>query len=111
MRRRTPYRVVQRHHLSYDPEVTVHIFRSEHGIITKLQRLLKSQPSETFLTLLSEFVQTQRQTRTPYSESEMRCLHEENQVLKQKIRKKRKRLGNRKGPSGARAQKRALKTG
>jgi hypothetical protein len=92
VRRRTRYRIVQRHHISYDPEVTVHVFRSEHGIITKINRLNKSQPSETFLNVLSDFVQTQRQTRTPYSESDMKRLFEENQKLREKNQKKNKEL-------------------
>jgi hypothetical protein len=92
VRRRTRYRIVQRHHLSYDPEVTVHMFRSEHGIITKINRLNKSQPSETFLNLLLEFIQTQRQTKTPYSESDMKRLLEENQKLKEKHQKRNREL-------------------
>ncbi len=92
MRRRTRYRIVQRHHISYDPDVTVHMFRSEHGIITKINRLNKSQPSEIFLNLLSEFIQTQRQTKTPYSEYDMKRLLEENQKLREKSQKRNKEL-------------------
>jgi len=68
------------------------MFRSEHGIITKINRLNKSQPSETFLNLLSEFIQTQRQTKTPYSESDMKHLLEENLKLREKHQKRNKEL-------------------
>ena len=31
-------KTVQRHHLSYNPEVTVDIYKGEHWILTQLQR-------------------------------------------------------------------------
>ena len=31
-------KVIQNHHISYDPEVTVKIFKGEHWILTQLQR-------------------------------------------------------------------------
>lgn len=91
MRRRTRYRVVQRHHLSYQPEMVAHIFRSEHGIITKLSRLEKSRPSCTFLQVLDSFIQNQKRNRVPYTESEMRRLYEENQNLRNKKQKEKKK--------------------
>ncbi|MAF43224.1 MAG: hypothetical protein CMI54_03515 [Parcubacteria group bacterium] len=31
-------RVVQKHHISYDPEITVNIYKGEHWLCTQLQR-------------------------------------------------------------------------
>ena len=31
-------KVIQKHHISYDPEVTVHVYKGEHWILTQLQR-------------------------------------------------------------------------
>ena len=48
--RRPPYRVIQRHHVSYAPEIVRHVFQSEHNILTRLTRLLKAKlVSYTFL--------------------------------------------------------------
>ena len=33
--------VVQKHHISYDPEVTVLLYKGEHWIMTQLQRRKK----------------------------------------------------------------------
>jgi len=33
--------VVQNHHISYDPEVTVFIYKGEHWMLTQLQRRKK----------------------------------------------------------------------
>lgn len=90
MRRRTRYRVVQRHHLSYDPEIIAHIFRSEHGIITKLRRLEKSRPSCTFIQILENFIQSQKSSKIPYTESEMKELCEDNQKKRNKKKEKMK---------------------
>jgi hypothetical protein len=90
LRRRTRYRVVQRHHLSYSPEMIAHIFRSEHGIITKLSRLEKSRPSCTFLQLLEDFIQKQKKSKIPYTESEMKQLYEENRNLRNKRQKEKR---------------------
>jgi len=47
-------RIVNRHHKSYDPEIIVHLFWSEHEVVTKMRRLLKSRPSEDFPICLDE---------------------------------------------------------
>lgn len=36
--KRSKKSVVQRHHISYDPEVTVRIYKGEHWLLTQLQR-------------------------------------------------------------------------
>jgi len=68
-----------------------HIFRSEHGIITKLGKLEKSRPSCTFLQVLDGFIQNQKKNRVPYTESEMKQLYEENQNLRNKKQKDKKK--------------------
>jgi hypothetical protein len=62
------------------------MFRSEHTIITKLNRLLKSRPSEAFLQELERCQQNLRSTQS-YNSKEM-AQHKKNN---QKIRKQRKR--------------------
>ncbi|MGB6679935.1 MAG: hypothetical protein WBF08_01250 [Candidatus Bathyarchaeia archaeon] len=88
-KRRTPYRVIQEHHITYTPNKTCLMFRSEHTIITKLNRLLKSKPSEAFLLELEKCHQNLRSTQS-YSSKEMVHLKKNNQkIKKQRIRKKR----------------------
>lgn len=33
--------VIQKHHISYDPEVTVNLYKGEHWMLTQLQRRKK----------------------------------------------------------------------
>jgi hypothetical protein len=66
------------------------MFRSEHAIITKLNRLLKSKPSEAFLQELEKCQHTLRSTQA-YSSKEMVHLRKNNQkIKKQRLKKKRK---------------------
>lgn len=88
-KRRTPYRVIQEHHITYAPNKTCLMFRSEHTIITKLNRLLKSKPSEAFLQELEKCQQNLRSTQ-PYGPKEMVQLKKNNQKIK-KQRKRKKR--------------------
>lgn len=48
--------VIQRHHISYDPEVTVDIYKSEHLILTKIQWFCKNRLSLGFLRALAQFI-------------------------------------------------------
>jgi hypothetical protein len=68
------------------------MFRSEHTIITKINRLLKSKPSEAFLQELERCQQNLRTTQ-PYSSKEMAQLKKTNQKIK-KQRKNKKRTTN-----------------
>jgi hypothetical protein len=86
-RRRTPYRVIQRHHLSYAPEVVKYVFRSEHRILTWLDRVEKSKPSQTFLDELQNFVLKKR-GGCSYTDDEMRRLYEVNQLKRVQRRRR-----------------------
>ncbi len=91
-KRRTPYRVIQEHHITYAPNKTCLMFRSEHTIITKMNRLLKSRPSEAFLQEL-ERCQHNLRTAQSYSSKEMAQLKKNNMKIK-KQRKQKKRIKN-----------------
>jgi len=49
-------RVVNRHHISYDPEVTANIFLGEHQIITLIERYSKNTVSKGFIHCLKLFI-------------------------------------------------------
>ena len=87
-RRRIGYRVIQEHHLSYNPPKICLIFRSEHTVITKLNRLLKSKPSESFIMALASCL-SDLASVISYSPEEMGRLRREN--LKKKADKKKQR--------------------
>ncbi len=48
-------RIINKHHVSYDPEVIVKIFKGEHMILTRLG-WTKSPPSTSFLVLLKRYI-------------------------------------------------------
>jgi uncharacterized FlgJ-related protein len=94
-RRRTPYRIIQQHHISRDPEIIVRIFRSEHSVLTKLNRLRKSVPSWAFPNAVSAWLQEiekrpWKSKRSPYLPSEMDEIEKENQKIKAERRKQTK---------------------
>ena len=47
--------IVQTHHISYDPEITVKIYKGEHWAITILNRRKKNM-SKGFLRCLKEYI-------------------------------------------------------
>ena len=49
-------RVVNRHHISYDPEITANIFSGEHQIMTLMERYSKRTVSTGFLRCLRRFI-------------------------------------------------------
>ena len=49
-------RTINRHHISYDPEITVDIFAGEHELITKMERYSKRTVSTGFLRCLRRFI-------------------------------------------------------
>jgi len=53
-------RIIQRHHISYDPEVIVPITKGEHAILTKIQWYTKKFVSKGFLTALEVFLALNR---------------------------------------------------
>jgi len=51
-------RKINRHHISYDPEITVDIFSGEHQIITLMERYSKRTVSKGFIECLEHFIDT-----------------------------------------------------
>ena len=51
-------RVIQKHHSSYEPEVTVKIFKGEHRCITLMNRYSKRTVSKGFIHCLELFIDT-----------------------------------------------------
>ena len=49
-------RVINRHHIRYDPEITVDIFSGEHQIMTLMERYSKRTVSKGFLRCLRRFI-------------------------------------------------------
>ena len=49
-------RVIQKHHISYEPEVTVKIFKGEHRCITLMERYSKRTVSKGFIECLELFI-------------------------------------------------------
>ena len=47
-------RVIQHHHISYDPEIVVPIYKGEHWVITQLQR--RKYISKGFIKTLKHFI-------------------------------------------------------
>lgn len=46
--------VIQVHHISYDPEVTVEVYKGEHWILTQLQR--RKKVSRGFVKALIQWI-------------------------------------------------------
>ncbi len=51
----TKKQVIQKHHISYDPEITVYLYKGEHWAITVLNRRKKNM-SKGFLRCLKEYI-------------------------------------------------------
>lgn len=49
-------RIINRHHISYDPEVTVNIFGGEHRAISLIEMYSKKTVSKGFLRCLRLFI-------------------------------------------------------
>lgn len=49
-------RAIQQHHISYDPEFTVTIYKGEHMLLTKMQWYSKKTVSQGFITALKIFI-------------------------------------------------------
>ena len=49
-------RVIQNHHITYTPELTVKIFKGEHRCITLMNRYSKRTVSKGFLRCLRRFI-------------------------------------------------------
>jgi len=94
-RPRSSYRIIQWHHVSYKPEVKILLFRNEHEVITKLNRVLRAKDiSENFVCLLDE-VSDGLKDRYLLEQSQMEARLEDNQKIKAE-RKKQKKLRLRK---------------
>lgn len=55
MVKRQNKQLVQIHHISYDPEITVKIYKGEHWALTQLNRRTKNV-SRGFLECLKDFI-------------------------------------------------------
>jgi hypothetical protein len=53
-------KTVQRHHISYDPEVTVFITKGEHLILTRMQWFCRRVVSKGFLKALTVFIRANK---------------------------------------------------
>jgi len=49
-------RVTQRHHISYDPEITATIYKGEHEILSKMNMYTKKNLSRGFIRCLKTFI-------------------------------------------------------
>jgi len=49
-------RVVQNHHISYDPEITVRIYKGEHEILGKINMYTKNTVSTGFIKALKTWI-------------------------------------------------------
>lgn len=52
--------IIQKHHISYDPEVVVKIYKGEHWICTQLQR--RKKISKGFLKALCKWIQENKRS-------------------------------------------------
>ena len=59
--------VIQKHHISYEPEITVKIYKGEHWAITILNRRKKNM-SKGFLRCLQEYIDTHKDTAVDLDE-------------------------------------------
>lgn len=50
-------RIIQRHHITYEPERVVHIFKGEHQILTRMQWYCKKNVSLGFIEALQQFIE------------------------------------------------------
>ena len=46
--------IIQEHHISYDPEITVRLYKGEHWVLTQLQR--RKKISSGFIKSLKVFI-------------------------------------------------------
>ena len=56
----TKKQIIQNHHISYDPEIVVKIYKGEHWAITILNRRKKNM-SKGFLRCLQEYIDTHKE--------------------------------------------------
>jgi len=56
MTRKRRNRAIQQHHISYNPEVKVTVFKGEHEILTKMHWYEKNSVSEGFITALKTWI-------------------------------------------------------
>jgi hypothetical protein len=77
--------VIQRHHISYDPEITVALTRGEHWAVTQLNR--HKRPSRGFITCLKVFIALHEGDAKEVSNENMPDLREGNGSVLPKVRK------------------------
>jgi len=49
-------RIIQRHHVSYKPEVIVKIYKGEHEVLTKTERYSKKTLSAGFIRAMKSWI-------------------------------------------------------
>jgi len=59
-------RTMQRHHITYDPERTVIIYKGEHWLLTRLQ--WRKYISKGFIEALQQFIQDKQETAVSLDE-------------------------------------------
>ena len=61
-RRRSRKSIVQGHHISYDPEVKVDVFKGEHSILSRMQWYCRKKVSKGFIEALKDFIKKREDT-------------------------------------------------
>lgn len=56
--KRSKKRVVQRHHITYEPERVVFVYKGEHWVLTRLQ--WRKRVSEGFIEALEQYIKDKR---------------------------------------------------
>lgn len=56
MRVRRDTRSIQPHHISYKPPIVRNVYKGEHEILTKLNRMSKNPPSKAFVELIGAWL-------------------------------------------------------
>jgi hypothetical protein len=49
-------RIIQEHHISYDPSFSVLVYKGEHHILSKMQWFCRKKVSRGFITALKVFI-------------------------------------------------------
>jgi hypothetical protein len=49
-------KIIQTHHIQYNPPIVVRVFKGEHGILTRMQWWCKKEVSKGFIKALRYFI-------------------------------------------------------
>jgi predicted ATP-grasp superfamily ATP-dependent carboligase len=56
-RRRSRKVTIQEHHIRYNPEIKVRVYRGEHGILSRIQWYCRKKVSKGFIKALKMWIQ------------------------------------------------------